>query len=120
MRAQCKFCQFEVGSKCIKKKNVAVRLNKKRSCAIYTSDEEKIVAWTTRRRATKPSSILRSDWFWNRDERRKERDKAKEKEMERYKTTIGDQNVQMPGDSKHPVTGDLSRFSTTVEDNDGK
>ncbi|MHA2218448.1 MAG: hypothetical protein ACXACY_21145 [Candidatus Hodarchaeales archaeon] len=112
-KVQCRFCAFEIDRKCVKKKNSKVNLKKKRSCDIYHGDEEKIMVYAEKKADTiKPETTLRPDWFWSRSNRRKERDKIIQQEMERYQTTAGDSAAiaQPQQNSQYPVTGDLSRF----------
>ncbi len=104
-KVRCRFCEFEVNKKCIKKKNSTVAINKRRSCGLYEGDEDKIVAWADRRQHIK--TVERPGWFWSKAQRKKEREKTIQQEMEKYKTTIDADSVKDP---KHPTTGNLSRF----------
>jgi len=90
-------------------------VNKKRSCTSYKPNEEKILDFLDRKEnSSKPRATTRPDWWWSRKERRAERDRVARQEMEQYQTTA-------TPDSKHPMTGDLSRFaqSTVEETKDG-
>jgi hypothetical protein len=119
-KVRCRFCEFEQGGKCLKKKNATIKLNKKRACSNYQGSEEKIMEWAERRDMFKTESIFRPDWLWDRKARRSERDRlVREEMMKQYQTTAAqDITISNPSDSKHPVTGDLSRFiGSTVEEN---
>ena len=108
----CALCIYESKKRCVRKNN-KVKLNKKRTCAMYKEDDIKLEAMAKKEENKKHiKTITRPDWYWNRKEEiRKVRNEA------RAKAASG----QMPvsGDPKHPLTGDLSRFTTTVEDKDG-
>ena len=122
-KAQCRFCEFEVGKKCTKKKNSKVSLKKKRLCNLYRGDMDKITAYADKKaEAIRPDVILRPDWFWSRSKRKKERNKIIEQEMARYQTTAS-KDIPIPQEqmqnSKYPKTGDLTRFVTeTAPDED--
>jgi hypothetical protein len=103
-KVRCRFCEFEVDQRCEAKKGSKVKVNKKRSCQSYKPNEEKILNFlTTKQNNSKPKVTMRPDGWWSRDARRAERDKAIKQEMDQYQTTAAD--------SKHPTTGDLSRFT---------
>lgn len=107
-KVRCRFCEFESGQKCEAKKGAKVKINKKRSCQFYKPNEDKILDFLDSRQNI--GATIRPDWLWSRKARRAERDKAIKAEMDQYQTTAAP-------DSKHPVTGDLSRFAqSTVED----
>jgi len=107
-KVRCRFCKFEDQSKCSIKKGTKVKVNKKRSCSDYQGDEDKIVEFLERRKNnSKPEAIIRPDWLWDKKARRAERDKAVTEEMNRYQTTASPSK-------KHPLTGDLSRFTADV------
>lgn len=101
-KVRCRFCEFEVDQKCEVKKGSKVKVNKKRSCQFYKPNEEKILNFLDSRQDVEATT--RPDWWWSRKARRAERNKFIEQEMNQYQTTA------VP-DSKHPMTGDLSRFT---------
>jgi len=108
-KVRCRFCEFEVNQRCEAKKGSKVKVNKKRSCQFYKPDEVKLLNFLTdKQNSTKPKVTMRPDGWWSRDARRAERDKAIKREMDQYQTTAA------PG-SKHPTTGDLSRFTQSTE-----
>jgi len=110
-KVRCKFCKFEQQRKCMKKK-VTVGLNKKRVCQTYQGDEDKVSAWVSKRQnSSKPEVILRPDGLWSKEARRAEKQKVMENNMKQFESTV---EAPKPG-SKHPSTGDLSRFLTTQE-----
>jgi len=118
-KVRCKFCKFEKQRMCRKKKQANVQVNKKRVCATYQGDEEKIVAWADKQQTnSKPEATLRPDWMWSRSQRREVRDKIDTESLAQYQATIDGAPEQMPTPKapSHPVTGDLSRFlESTVE-----
>ena len=113
-KVRCKFCKFEKQRKCTQK-NVTMKVNKKRVCASYQADEEKINDWLSRRQEL-PSEVL-PKWMWSRKERRAERDRLAREEMMKQIGTTANVTAAPAKDPKHPVTGDLSQFveSTTKE-----
>jgi len=113
MVGKCKFCRFEENSKCAKKNNVTVKLNKRRQCEFFVVDESKARDFVEHREKNKIESVQVPSWYWVRDLRRKEIAKMKKEEMSQFATTA----VASPTDGNHPLTGDLSRFSTTAKEN---
>jgi len=101
-KVRCRFCEFEKDQRCGVKKNMTVKVNKKRSCQSYKPNEEKILDFLDRRDDV--GATVRPDWWWSRKDRRAERDKMVQKEMEQYQTTASPSK-------EHPLTGDLSRFT---------
>ena len=115
-KVRCKFCKFEHQRRCMEKRNTTIAVNKKRVCNSYVIDEKKVMEWAEKRQnSSKPEIMLRPDWMWDREARRKQRDKVSKESMEQYKTTIEDPTAAVPKTigSKHPVTGDLNRFLET-------
>ena len=107
-KVRCRFCEFEEDQKCTAKKGSKVKVNKKRSCQFYKPDEVKLLNFLTdKQNSTKPKVTMRPDGWWSRDARRSERDKSIKREMDQYQTTAA------PG-NKHPLTGDLSKFTKSV------
>ncbi len=112
-KVRCKFCKFEQQRKCMKKSHASVALNKKRVCNIYSIDVEKADEWALKQQqGLKPKVTFRPDGLWSREARRKERKEFEEEQIKQYESTI-EQQSQVG--SKHPSTGDLSRFLTTQE-----
>lgn len=111
-KVRCRFCEFEEDQKCEVKKGAKVKVNKKRACQFYKPNEEKILNFLDSRQSIEATT--RPSWWWSREERRAERDRFARQEMDKYQTTAAP-------DSKHPMTGDLSRFaqSTVEETKDG-
>ncbi len=96
-----------------------MKTSKKRMCSIYKADAEKIKNWLSKREEL-PSEVL-PRWAWSRKDRRAERDRRAHEEMMKQIGTTADGEIPMdvPKNSKHPSTGDLSRFigSTIEEEN---
>lgn len=108
MVGKCKFCKFEKDSKCSKKKNATVKLNKRRPCKLFVVDEDRAADFLERRERNKIDVIDMPSWYWIRDLRRAKTTEAKAEEMSQFTTTA------VPTDNKHPLTGDLSKFTTTA------
>jgi hypothetical protein len=122
-KVKCKLCANEVEKIC-KIKKIGVKVNKKRQCEAYVYDELKAKAITDARKKV-PSTRL---GYTKQQELKAER-KAQIKALkEALKTKPGegtaknlglikpgDPGFSVPsGDLKHPLTGDLSRFTTTA------
>ena len=101
-KVRCRFCEFEANQKCEVKKGSTVKVNKRRVCQSYKPNEDKILVFLDNRQDIEATD--RPDWLWDRKSRRAERDRLIKREMDQYQTTAG-------VDSKHPTTGDLSRFT---------
>lgn len=127
-KVRCNVCANEDGSTCLIKK-MHVNKNKPRKCEAYIFDEAKV-------KAKKDIKVTRVGY--KQIEENKRRMKA---ELKRIKEELkkgpaqgtaqdlgliqqpsnkiimpGDAGFSMPRDSKHPLTGDLSRFTTTAND----
>lgn len=117
-KVTCGVCLYQKDGFCELKKH-KVKLKKRRICDKFKHDGEKITFKqpipTTRR----------PDWYWNREERRRlmketlkklqRKVEKRNEEIEMVNTKYGDMKSR---DMKHPLTGDLSRFQTTVEKKD--
>ncbi len=112
-KVRCKFCQFELEGKCVKKKNSTIRLNKKRVCSQYKPDIEKVDNFFDRREEI--PSQLRPDWWWDKEKKRKVKKRFNEKTLEQYQTTL--KETPSVSNIQHPLTGDLNKFmQSTVND----
>lgn len=108
-KIQCKFCKFESNTRCVVKKT-SVKINKHRICEAYKVDVARVEdAAADGIRTPKIPKTFRPDWFWDKKKRRAARDAALHKELEMR------QPIRST-DNKHPLTGDLSRFVSSVED----
>ena len=117
MKVFCGYCEFEENGICLKKKRQRVKLNKKRECKFYKQSDAKVEETVGRRKNAKPiPTTYRPEW-WH--DRRGYINKLKKLDKEKRKMDAElDENVpvkQMPIESvKHPLTGDLSKFKSTV------
>jgi hypothetical protein len=103
-KVTCTTCKFENNKRCIKK-NVKVKLNKKRICNIYEQDDEKTKLMAEKILSTpKPVVTMRPDWYWDRKKY------IKEVSQELKKEQIKKQRSIFTSDPKHPLTGNLSKF----------
>jgi len=116
-KIQCKFCKLEYNGKCVKKKT-SVKVNKKRDCQYYDVDVKRVTDFAERKLEQKDIPVtFRPDWWWDKEKRRQARKAAAAKAVEKYKATTADQMNVNPGSaSKHPLTGDLSKFIGTTAD----
>ena len=112
MKIRCAHCGNQINGFCSVKK-ATVSLNKKRICDKYKYDETKV-----KERHEIPS-VMRSEWYWKREELKRLRKEQKEyeeqqarlKEISPAPVFMGSANS---GDPKYPLTGDLSRFISTA------
>jgi hypothetical protein len=102
----CFVCANQTGGFCSFKKT-KMKLNKRRLCDKFKYDITKV-------KIKHPvPTIKRSDDYWRKDELKKQR----KQELEVLKKEVKEaKGIQMlgAGNSKHPLTGDLSRFITTA------
>lgn len=112
-KVRCRVCEREMQGYCPVKKT-QVRLNKARTCKTFTHDITKVKI------KQKLPAEMRPDWFHDRKgamnkakKEMKARETARKKELfntESYMSSI----TSGQGTSEHPLTGDLSRFTTTA------
>jgi len=94
-KVRCKTCEHEANGYCIKKKNIKIKLNKRRLCKNYKDDESKYVA----------KSVIKSTYIPYEDRKKIPT------------TRSAPINMNAVANNKHPLTGDLSkRFRTTAGD----
>jgi hypothetical protein len=106
-KVTCAICKNEVNKKCTVKKNSAVALNKRRRCDLFELEPGKV----------KTKQILKTVRMTY-EEKEALRKEYKE-QLKLYKQAVKEAKqgkVPHSGSSKHPLTGDLSRFVSTVED----
>jgi len=110
-KVSCALCKAQYNSFCTVKK-VTVSLNKKRHCDKYVFDKGKVkegIPIPTKRITFKEKEIIRKE----RKEQLKEL-KAKLKEQSTDTKPTKESRIYKPyGNDKYPLTGDLSRFTTT-------
>lgn len=111
-KVSCAVCEAQYNRFCTIKR-VTVSLNKKRFCDKYSFDDSKIkdgVPIPTKRITFKEREAMRE----NRKEELKKL-KAQLKEQKGLEDgTIKESRIYKPhGDERYPLTGDLSRFTTT-------
>ncbi len=130
-KVKCRVCANEKGHMCLIKK-IGVAINKPRICEAYTYDEGKLKA-----KVHVPTIKMGYKDHQESKRRLKEELKALKKSMvagpsqgtaqdlglikpaENRIITAGDPGLYVPRtDSKHPLTGDLSRFLTTANTRD--
>jgi hypothetical protein len=112
MKITCSTCENQINGYCNIKKTM-VGLNKRRRCVSYKHD-------VTKEKEYNPlPSEMRPDWYWDKKEakrlRREWRAKVSE-ELKKAEEQKSKSEVTQPfsGDKSHPLTGDLSRFTSTV------
>jgi hypothetical protein len=128
-KVRCNICANEVGRFCNIKK-IKVKPNKARNCEAYIYDEAKI-------KTKQEIPTIRVGYRQQEENRRRMKAELKRLKEEMKKNPNqgtardlglmnpeeggiimpGDANFSMPhSDPKHPLTGDLSRFTTTAKD----
>ena len=128
VKVRCNICGNEVSSFCNIKK-VRVSVNKSRRCKGYVYDESKLK--TTReiptvrvgyRQQQENKRRFKAEMKVLKEELKKGRSQGTAKDLgliqptESTVITPGDPKFSVPGrDLKHPMTGDLSRFTTTTK-----
>jgi len=111
-QVSCSVCKAQYNKFCAVKR-IGVSLNKKRHCDKYVFDEGKVkegIPIPTKRITFKEKQLMKEE----RKEQLKEI-KARLKEQQGIKDgTIKESRIFKPyGNEKYPLTGDLSRFTTT-------
>lgn len=111
-KVTCNVCLYQTDSFCDLKK-CKVKLKKKRVCDKFERDNNKITFKqpipTTRR----------PDWYWDREERRRLLKEAlNDAQRQTVEQARRETEMVNPRDTKHPLTGDLSRFKTTAGKDD--
>ena len=114
MKVKCAECNNQVNSWCTPKK-AKISLNKKRMCDKYKFDETKV------KEKHDIPTVYRSEWTHKKKELKK---LIKEQiEEQKQREDLVKQTIDKPpsylkatgtGDSKYPLTGDLSRFVSTA------
>jgi len=125
-KVKCGVCSNEVSGIC-KIKKIGVKANKPRTCEAYLYDSTKL-------RPRKETNVISFGYKAQQEAKKKRKAELKElkealkrengairstKSAPEYglvrQTPPKDSNFKVPsGDSKHPLTGDLSRFMTTA------
>jgi len=122
-KVSCTLCKAQYNSFCTIKR-VSVSLNKKRHCDRYDFDESKVkdgVPIPTKRITFREKEVIRKE----RKEQLKELKDQIKKQGGGYtaeiSTPVKDSRIYKPyGNEKYPLTGDLSRFTTTGSSDDDK
>lgn len=117
---RCALCRFENERRCVRK-NSKVKVNKPRHCELYEESREKL-DYMRRRMQHRPSpeAVARKEYIWD-GVKFKEWDGTKyvsvkdSKTISKLRAEMGGGTPERAerahsGDSKHPLTGDLSRF----------
>lgn len=115
MKVRCAVCHYQNKSWCSKKR-CKTSLNKARVCNFYELDPAKV------KEKHEIPTVYRSEWTHKKKELKKllkqmaEEEKQKE-EMVKQVVVKPPEYLKAPGtgDSKHPLTGDLSRFTSTAD-----
>lgn len=110
-KVRCATCQSYYNKFCVLKR-VSVSPNKKRVCDKYRHDQSKV-------KLIQPLPTTRISYLEKerlRKERKENLKKLKEqlKLQEQHKDKVQESRIYKPsGNEKYPLTGDLSRFTTT-------
>lgn len=111
-KVKCAICKNYEGGKCIEK-DEAVKPNKPRKCELFLIDESRIKEKTP---IPTMRGVAKEIWPEKKKEIKAQMKRAVE-EAERDKSNLEDKRKYMgprTDHEKHPLTGDLSRFSTTA------
>ena len=127
-KVKCKVCAKEVSGMCSVKKTT-IKLNKKRKCNAYVYDEAKLKTKTEIPVTKMGYRDMQEAKARFKREMRELRRMAKEAPKQGTAENLGlivpeekkiikpgDVGFNAPRDTKHPMTGDLSRFMTTAVD----
>ena len=120
-KVKCRVCEHEIQGFCSVKKS-SVKLNKSRVCRAFKHDITKVKV------KQRLDSEMRPDWFHDRKgyinklkKAAKEETESKRKDLfDPSKYAVHGLDSAIPkaelttGDDKHPLTGDLSRFVSSV------
>lgn len=129
-KVKCKVCANEVSAFCNIKK-IGVSVNKPRICEAYTYSESKL-------KAKEEIPTIRLGYAEQQASKRRMKAELKRIKEELKKGPAqgtardlgliqpsessiimpGDSRFSIPRDTKHPLTGDLSRFTTTAKEGD--
>ncbi len=102
----CCVCLNQTDDFCSVKK-CKVKANKKRLCDRFVHDNNKVTF------KQEIPTTRRPDWYWDREERRRLMKESLRKAQESLVERVQREQTQKK-DTKHPLTGDLSQFVTTV------
>ena len=121
-KVSCAVCKNQYNKFCTVKR-VSVSLNKKRLCNKYVFEESKVkegVPIPTSRVGYGEKELIKKEEKAMRREMRKEiMSKLKEEGKVVKKDVLDKSRIWMPsGNEKYPLTGDLSRFTTTGSTDD--
>lgn len=103
----CGVCLNQTAGFCSFKKS-KVKLKKKRCCDKFKKDVDKVSF------KQEIPTTRRPDWFWMDKKERKKMLQEMIAEAKKQMAAKANKTIQGTGDSKHPLTGDLSRFTTTA------
>ena len=107
-KVRCSACDNEEGSLCLVKKNVKVHTNKPRKCKSFIFNPDKV---------KKVEEIPTVRMSYAQKEKLKELYKAELKQLkDEQRRGVFDKTQS----TKHPMTGDLSRFTTTAVKDKGE
>lgn len=104
-KVTCAICKNEEGRKCTVKKDVKVSVNKRRHCGQFVLEPTKVKAkqiLKTTRLTYQEKEALRQHY---KEELRKYKKAVKEEQTGRVPNSVSPQ---------HPLTGDLSRFTSSA------
>lgn len=105
-KVTCAICKNEVNKKCVAKKNSSVALNKRRRCDLFILEAEKV----------KTKQILKTVRMTYEEKEALRKEYKEQLRIYKEAAKQAKSAPKFPGSAKHPLTGDLSRFVSTVED----
>lgn len=101
MRVTCATCANENEKKCAVKKNISISLNKRRNCPKYVLETSKV----------KEKQIIKSVKLGYEEREAMRAEYKRQLKIAKQQAAQG----QPTADPAHPMTGDLSRFTSNAE-----
>ncbi len=111
-KVRCAECKSQYRGFCVTKK-VSVSLNKKRHCDKFEHDPEKIKIKEVLPTTRVPHAQIELDKQTRKAELKRLREEIKKQKSEQREQVKESRIYKPSGNEKFPLTGDLSRFTTT-------
>jgi len=112
-KVRCATCENLYKTFCTKKK-VSVAINKSRQCRQFVFDQEKVKIKQVLPTTRLPFAQQELDKQTRKAELKQMKEAIRQKKLLEKQVPVQESRIWKPsGDSKFPLTGDLSRFTTT-------
>jgi hypothetical protein len=112
-KVRCAVCKFQAKAFCLKKK-VKVALNKRRKCDLFKIDPSRVRLKQQLPATRIPPKEVLKDMRKEYKKRLKEEAARQESLKNAPQPSVDYSSVLKTGNVKHPLTGDLSRFTSTA------